>query len=104
MLERRLQELEFKRSDKETPKDGSCLFHGLLDQMSQNPDLQDEASSHLELIWKIVHYGYDNFLKTRKLVWTHEETPEEWRKKMSSPDEWGDDVVLQLATNVLSVS
>ena len=55
-----------------------------------------------------MNYGYDNFLKTKKLGWTHEETPEDWRKMMSSPDEfgqyeWGDDEVLQLATNVLSV-
>ena len=107
-LLRRLQELEFKLSDYETPKDGSCLFHGLLDQMSQNLDLQDEASSHLELRWKIVNFGYEYFLKTRKLGWTHEETPEEWRKMMSSPDDfgqyaWGDDVALQLAANGLGV-
>ena len=108
LLERRLEELEFRLSENETPRDGSCLFHGLLDQMQKNPDLQDEASSHLELRWKIVNYGCDSFIKTGKLGWIHPETPEDWRKKMSRPDEfgqyeWGDDVALQLATNVLGV-
>ena len=87
--------MDFQLSENETPKDGSCLFHGLLDQLKSNTELQDEASSAQELRWKIVNYGYDFFLKTKKLTWVNTtETPEDWRKKMSDPNEWGDDVAL----------
>ena len=78
LLQRRLEELNFQLSENETPKDGSCLFHGLLDQMKSNTELQGEASSAQELRWKIVNYGYDFFLKTKKLTWVNTtETPEE---------------------------
>ena len=60
-------------------------------------------TNYNQLRCKIVNYGYDLFLKTGKMVWTHPETPEVWRKKMSRPYEWGDDVALQLASNVLGV-
>ena len=64
----------------------------------------NQSQSAQELRWKIVNYGYDFFLKTKKLTWVNTtETPEDWRKKMSDPNEWGDDVALQLASNVLRV-
>ena len=49
LLQRRLEELDFQLSENETPKDGSCLFHGLLDQLKSNTELQDEASLAQEL-------------------------------------------------------
>ena len=78
LLERRLEELDFRLSEHETPKDGSCLFHGLYDQLKSNTELQDEVSSHQELRCKITNYGYDFFLKTKKMTWVNpDETPEE---------------------------
>ena len=68
LLKKRLEELGFHLSENLTPGDGSCLFHGLLDQLKSNPNLRDEASTHEELRWKIVNYGYDFFLKTGKLA------------------------------------
>ena len=105
VLQRRLQELDFilSPSQPETPADGSCLFHSILDQIKFNPELRNEAFSHLEIRWKIVNYGYDVFLKTKKLPWTDVGTPEEWKRRMSNPSEWCDGVALQLASNVFSV-
>ena len=64
---RRLAELNMKLSDKVTPGDGSCMFHAILDQILNIPSLQDYASSHFELRWKIVSDGYKSFLETDKL-------------------------------------
>ena len=32
------------------------------------------------------------------------ETPEDWKKRMSRPDEWGDEVAITCASNVLGVN
>ena len=56
-------------SEKVTPGDGSCMFHAILDQIQSIPELQDYASSHFELRWKIVSDGYKMFLETDKLSW-----------------------------------
>ena len=71
MLERKLKDLDFvlSPSQPETPRDGSCLFHALLDQCSYIAELKDGASNHQELRWKIVNYGYDFYLKTGKINW-----------------------------------
>ena len=80
-------------------------FHALANQLTYYPRLRDEAKSDQELRWKIVNYGYDFFLKTGKLPWHYvEETPKEWKQKMSRVGEWGDDVALNLASNVLGVT
>ena len=47
-------EVDFKQmglsvSEKETPGDGSCLFHALLDQIQSHPSLPPYADSHYEL-------------------------------------------------------
>ena len=62
-----LAELNLKMSEKETPGDGSCLFHAILDQIQSIPELQDFASNHFELRWKIVSDGYKMFLESRRL-------------------------------------
>ena len=47
--------------------------------------------------------GYDKFLVTGKLLlW--QGTAEDWKRKMSNPTEYGDEVVLNLACNLLSVT
>ena len=51
------------------PADGSCMFHGILDQIQSIQELQDYASNHFELCWKIVSDGYKLFLETDKLDW-----------------------------------
>ena len=50
--------------DKETPGDGSCMFHALLDQIQSHPSLPPYADSHWELRYKIVSEGYDLFIAT----------------------------------------
>ena len=47
VLERKLKDLDFvvSPSQPETPRDGSCLFHALLDQCSYIPDLRGLASN-----------------------------------------------------------
>ena len=92
-------------SQPETPRDGSCLFHALLDQCSYIPDLRDVASNHQELQFRIINYGYDFYLKTGKINWAGQsETPEQWKKRMSGSGEWGDEVCLNLACNVLHLT
>ena len=56
-------------SEKVTPGDGRCMFHAILDQIQSILELQDYASSHFELRWKIVSDGYKMFLETDKLSW-----------------------------------
>ena len=41
LRKRRLAELNLKMSEKETPGDGSCLFHAILDQIQSILELQD---------------------------------------------------------------
>ena len=108
VMNRRLIELGLtvSPSQKDTPQDGNCLFHSLLDQVRYNPELHDFAEDHLEFRYKVVNYGYDLFLKTRKLVWSNDPalgTPREWKTMMMEPGEFGDEAALTLASNVLGV-
>ena len=70
-------------------------------------ELQDYASSHFELRWKIVSDGYKMFLETDKLSWPDEGedicTKIEWKTDMLNPTTWGDEVVLSLASNLLEL-
>ena len=95
-------------SEKVTPGDGSCMFHAILDQIQRIPELQDYASSHFELRYKIVSDGYKMFLETEKLSWPDEGedicTKKEWKTDMLDPTTWGDEVVLSLASNLLEHS
>ena len=95
-----------KLSDKVTPGDGSCMFHAILDQILNIPSLQDYASSHFELRWKIVSDGYKSFLETDKLEWPNDPmcgSKQKWKTEMLDPTTWGDEVVLSLASNLLEV-
>ena len=106
VMDRRLKELNFRLSDMKSPADGSCMFHAILDQIQNNPSLSSYAESHWELCWKIVSEGYDKFLKTDLLCWPDDPlvgSKKEWRKKMLDPNEWGDEVVLNIASNLLEV-
>ena len=77
------------------------MFHALLDQINYIPEIHDTAASHQELRQKIVDEGYHLFLKTGKF--TFGEGTEDWKKLMSDPSQWGDEVALNLASNVLGV-
>ena len=80
------------------------MFHALLDQIQSNPSLPPYADNHWELRYKIVLEGYEKFIN--KLDWPDEEvvgSKEAWKKKMTNPNAWGDQVVLQLASNLLEV-
>ena len=83
------------------------MFHAILDQIQSIPELQDYASSHFELRWKIVSDGYKMFLETDKLSWPDEGedicTKKEWKTYMLNPTTWGDEVVLSLASNLLEL-
>ena len=68
-----------------------------------NKDLANYASSHWELRWKIVSEGYEKYIKTNLLEWPECGSKEDWRVKMLNPNEWGDEIVLQLASNLLEV-
>ena len=107
LMKRRLNELNFKVSKKITPGDGSCMFHALLDQIQSIPDLEDYASSHYELRWKIVSDGYKLFLETEKLSWPDGGpdwgSKKNWKNRMLDPHEWGDEIVLSLASNLLEL-
>ena len=61
LVEKRLQALDFvlSPSQKETPQDGSYMFHCLQDQIQYNPILQDYSENALQLRWKICQYGFD---------------------------------------------
>ena len=50
--DKRLAELGLRMS-RETPGDGSCMFHALLDQIKSNPSLPDYAENHWELRYKL---------------------------------------------------
>ena len=88
---------------RETEKDGSCMFDAIHDQIQHIPELKNYAHSHWELRWKLVSEGYDKFLVTGKLL-LGQGTAEDWKRKMSNPTEYGDEVVLNLACNLLSVT
>ena len=105
---RRLTKHNLKIYQKVIPGEGSCLFHSLLDQIQSIPELQDYASSHFELHWKIVSDGYKLFLETDKLSWPEWEDEEglcgskiNSKNKMLDPKTSGDDVALTLASNLL---
>lgn len=77
-----------KLSDKVTPGDGSCMFHAILDQILNIPSLQDYASSHFELRWKIVSDGYKSFLETDKLEQPNDTmcgSKQKWKTEMLDP-------------------
>ena len=88
---------------KETPGDGSCMFHALLDQIQSNPSasLPPYADNHWELRYQIVLEGYEKFIN--KLDWPNDEvvgSKEAWKKKMTNLNAWDDEVVLQLVSNL----
>ena len=87
-IERKLSEIDFILSptQPDTPKDGDCMFHALLDQLDYNPDLKEDVSDVQELRWKCVHFGYTFYLKSGKIS-VSEGTPEDWKKKMSRSGE-----------------
>ena len=103
LIEQRLKDLHFVKSGGETPGDGNCLMHCLCDQMRYEDRLKDWADSHQSLRWKIVNYGYDMFIKTGVLTWVAPETPLNWKNRMMKDGCWGDDVFLQLTSNILEV-
>ena len=54
---------------------------------------------------KIVLNGFDMFIATERLTWSYDPeigTPEEWVDKMSSDGVYGDEIFLQLASNILN--
>ena len=82
------------------------MFHALLDQIQSIPDLEDYASSHYELRWKIVSDGYKLFLETEKLSWPDDPdcgSKKNWKNRMLDPHEWGDEIVLSLASQSAGV-
>ena len=82
------------------------MFHAILDQIQNIPSLQDYASSHFELCWKIVCDGYKCFLETDKLEWPNDPmcgSKRNWKTEMLDPTTWGDEVVLSLASNLLEL-
>ena len=86
---------------KETPGDGSCMFHALLDQIQSYPSLPPYADNHWELRYQIVLEGYEKFIN--KLDWPNDEvvgSKEAWKKKMTNLNARDDEVVLQLASNL----
>ena len=101
--ERRLRELDMRLSENETPADGSCMFHALYDQIQLNRDLADYVECQWELRWKLVSEGYEKFLITDKLSWPDFGEKKNWRRNMLNPNEWGDEIVLNLASNLWSV-
>ena len=102
-MERRLKQMGLRVSDKETPGDGSCLFHALLDQIQSHPSLPPYADSHYELRYKIACEGYDLFKATNKPPWHTETSMIAWRMKMLNPKEWGDETAVVLASELLHV-
>ena len=103
-MEKRLKELGFEMSEKETPRDGSCMFHALLDHIQSNPSIPAYAESHWELRYKIVCEGYEKYID--KLSWPDDPqsgSKKEWKQHMLNPSVWGDEVVLHLAANLLEV-
>ena len=104
VMERRLKAMGLTVSEKETPADGSCMFHGLLDQIDSHPSLPPYADNHWELRYKIVCEGYEKFID--KLEWPNDPkvgSKLAWKGKMMNPNTWGDEVVLQLASSLLEV-
>ena len=91
------------KSGGDTPGDGNCLMHCLYDQMKYEDRLKDWADSHQSLRWKIVNYGYDMFIKTGVLTWVAPGTPLDWKNRMMKDGYWGDDVFLQLTSNILEI-
>ena len=104
VMERRLTELGFTASENETPGDGSCMFHALLDQIDSHPSLPPYAENHWELRYKIVCEGFEKFID--RLEWPNDPkvgSQIAWKRKMMNPSTWGDEVVLQLTSNLLEV-
>ena len=107
-MTRRLQELDLSVSPSQpnTPKDGNCMMSYILDQLSFDPYQRSFAKSPQQLRMKILDYGYDLFIRTGKLVWSFDPeigSPEQWKERMSQDGEWGDEIFLHLAANVLSL-
>ena len=107
---RRLRELDLSvsSSQPETPRDGNCMMHSLHDQLKFDPYQKSFAKSPEQLREKVLSYGYDMFIRTGKLEWQYSPelglgSPEEWKERMSQDGEWGDEIFLCLAANVLSL-
>ena len=69
-----------------------------------HPSLPPYAENHWELRSKIVCEGYDKFID--KLEWPNDPkvgSKIAWKGKMMNPNTWGDEVVLQLASNLIEV-
>ena len=109
LMKRRLQELDFvvSPSQLETPRDGNCMFHSIYDQLQYNAALRTFCGSQQELRVEVVNRGFTSFLSTGRLTWPGDPqlgTPDTWRRRMLRDGEWGDEVFLHLASNVLEVN
>ena len=64
-VERKLAEIDFilSTTQPDTPKDGDCMFHALMDQLEYNAELKGDVADVKELRWKIVHFGYTFYLR-----------------------------------------
>ena len=69
VMEQRLKELDLSQSG-DTPGDGNCMMHCLMDQLGYSEGLRDFAESAQDLRWKICNYGYDFYLRTGRLTWS----------------------------------
>ena len=84
------------------------MMHSLHDQLKFDPYQKSFAKSPEQLREKVLSYGYDMFIRTGKLEWQYSPelglgSPEEWKERMSQDGEWGDEIFLCLAANVLSL-
>ena len=81
------------------------MVHALFYQLQGQPSLKDYADSH-QLRFKLVCEGYSKFLETEKLSWPDDPecgSKKNWKRKMLDPNEYGDEIILHLASNLLEV-
>jgi hypothetical protein len=87
-----------------TLRDGNCMMHAILDQLLYQDDLKKFAKDHKELRAKLISMldFFVNYAPNR-MEWPFARmSTEDWASRMSQDEEWGDDVLLSLASHVLN--
>ena len=97
----RLRKTGFKLSSSQpnTPADGNCLFHSLLDQV-RILNIQSDFKSHLDVRTACV-CNFLPMLEIDLIIWIDDEDMNDWIDRMSKPGVFGDEYCMQIFANLV---
>jgi hypothetical protein len=85
----------------DTPNDGNCMLHAILDQLQYDPAFENFAQDQFELRQSLVNL-LNVYVMNGRIEWPGDISISEWQDCMRQDEEQGDHVLLLLAAEVFS--